>query len=136
MGHSLGGKMAFYAGVFDERVKAIVGSDFGLGKNFTNWDAPWYLGEQIHAKCFTLAHHQLLAIHAPKSFLLFGGEADRPASWQYIIEAQKVYALYGRTDAIGFFDHKAGHRPTEESLHIAYRWLAEQFNLAQYAWKL
>ena len=117
-------------------MKAIVGSDFGLGFDFTNWDAPWYLGEQIHAKCFTLAHHQLLAIHAPKSFLLFGGEADRPASWQYIIEAQKVYALYGRTDGIGFFDHKAGHRPTEESLHIVYRWLAEQFNLAQYAWEL
>ena len=85
---------------------------------------------------FTLAHHQLLALHAPRSFLLVGGEADRPASWQYIQEAQKVYRLYGREDAVGFFDHASGHSPTEESLRLAYRWLAEQFSLPEQPWVL
>ncbi len=85
---------------------------------------------------FNLAHHQLLALCAPRPFFLIGGEADRPASWQYIIEAQKVYDLYGKKDAIGFLDHASGHRPTEESLVTAYQWLAEQFNLEPQSWKL
>ncbi|MFT5365235.1 MAG: putative esterase [Candidatus Latescibacterota bacterium] len=136
MGHSLGGKMSFYAGCLDERFKAIVSSDFGMGWSFTNWDAPWYLGDQITRPGFSLAHHHLLALFAPKPFLLFGGEADRPATWQYLEEARKVYALYGNTNGIGFFDHASGHRPTEESLHIAYNWLAEQFNITAHTWTL
>jgi len=136
MGHSLGGKMAFYSGCLDERFQAIVGSDFGMGWSFTNWSAPWYLGEQINQADFTLAHHHLLALFAPKPFLLFGGEADRPATWQYLEEARKVYALYNKPENIGFFDHATGHRPTEESLHIAYGWLAEQFKITPHNWSL
>lgn len=136
MGHSLGGKMAFYAGCLDPRFKAIISSDFGIGWSFTNWDAPWYLGPQIHRPDFTLAHHHLLALFAPNPFLLIGGEADRPASWQYLDEARKVYALYKKPEAIGFFDHASGHRPTEESMHIAYGWLAEQFHIAPNSWTL
>jgi dienelactone hydrolase len=36
-GHSLGGKMAFYTGCLDERVRAILASDFGIGWHQTNW---------------------------------------------------------------------------------------------------
>ncbi|HIA68822.1 TPA: acetylxylan esterase [Candidatus Poribacteria bacterium] len=136
MGHSLGGKMAFYTGVFDQRVKVIVGSDFGLGFNFTNWNAPWYLGNQVLSPGFTLAHHHLLALCAPRSFFLVGGKTDRPASWQYIAEARKIYQLYDSSESIGFVDHAAGHWPTEESLRIAYQWLAEQFNLIPQPWML
>lgn len=136
VGHSLGGKMAFYAGALDERIKAVIGSDFGLGWKFTNWDAPWYLGEAVNRRGFALAHHQLLALTAPRAFLLIGGEADRPESWQYIVEARKVYKLYKKTDAVGFFDHGSGHSPTEESLRKAYRWLAEQFDLPEQPWEL
>lgn len=129
MGHSLGGKMAFYAGCLDPRFRVIVTSDFGMGWSFSNWDDLWYLGPRIHAPGFTLAHHHLLALAAPKPCLIIGGEADRPATWQYLNEARKVYTLHGRADALGFFDHASGHRPTEESLRIAYRWLAAQFGL-------
>lgn len=131
MGHSLGGKMAFYAGSVDERLKAIVCSDFGIGWRFTNWEYPWYHGGQIFRKDFTLGHHQLLALAAPKPFFLFGGEADRSASWQYLNEARKVYALYGKPEAIGFFDHASGHRPTRESLKVAYSWLREVFKVGE-----
>ncbi len=136
MGHSLGGKIAYYTGALDERIQATVSSDFGMGFSFTNWDAPWYLGDQIHRDDFTLGHHHLLALMAPRPFFLFGGEADRPATWQYIQEAQKVYALHGKQDAVGFFDHASGHRPTEESLTLAYRWLSEQFGLPERPWEL
>jgi hypothetical protein len=136
MGHSLGGKMSFYAGCLDERFHAVISSDFGMGWSFTNWDAPWYLGKQIKEPGFTLAHHHLLALAAPRPFLLFGGEADRPATWQYLEEARKVYSLYGQSSAIGFFDHGAGHRPTEESLEVAYGWLAEHFGVNPNPWSL
>ncbi len=134
MGHSLGGKMAFYAGCLDERLKAIVCSDFGIGWTFTNWEYPWYHGKQVLEEGFPLGHHQLLAMAAPKPFFLFGGEADRPASWQYLNEARKVYALYGRQEAIGFFDHASGHRPTRESLKVAYTWLRAVFTVEGIEW--
>ena len=136
MGHSLGGKMAFYTAVLDQRVRAVVGLDFGLGFNFSNWNAPWYLGGKILSPDFSLSHHHLLALCAPRSFFLIGGEADRPASWQYILEAQKVYKLYSSNESIGFFDHAAGHHPTEESLRIAYCWLGEQLNFDPEPWEL
>ncbi|HNS33327.1 MAG TPA: alpha/beta hydrolase family protein [bacterium] len=131
IGHSLGGKIAFCAGCLDERIKAVIGSDFGMGWSFTNWDADWHFGKQINGKNFTAGLHHLLALHAPNSFLLIGGMADRPESWQYINEAKKIYRLYGKEDAVGFFHHASGHQPTEESVATAYRWLAEQFVLPE-----
>ncbi|NCO38696.1 MAG: acetylxylan esterase [Armatimonadetes bacterium CG_4_10_14_0_8_um_filter_66_14] len=135
IGHSLGGKMAFYTGCLDDRIKAVVASDFGIGWNFTNWDDLWYLGKQLHAEGFPLAHHQLLALLAPRSFLLIAGQYDKRESWQYLKAAQPVYRLYGKETAVGMFDHASGHRPTEESMRLAYRWLAEQFALPEQPWE-
>lgn len=129
IGHSLGGKIAFYAAALDARFSLCISSDFGIGFNFTNWDDDWYLGDRIHQPDFSRAHHELLALIAPRPFFLVGGEADRPASWQYIREAQRVYALYEREHAAGFYHHAAGHRPPHEAMRIAYAWLAEQFGL-------
>lgn len=136
IGHSLGGKMAFYSAAFDERFTAAISSDFGIGWEFTNWDAPWYFGPQVHQPGFTLAGHHALALIAPRPFLLIAGEADRPESWQYLQEAQRVYRLHGRQDAVGCFLHMTGHQPTAESIRAAYRWLAEQFDLPERPWRL
>lgn len=136
MGHSLGGKMAFYAAAFDERITAVIASDFGIAWGFTNWEDPWYFGEQVTAADFTLNGHHALALIAPRSFLLIGGHYDRPESWQYINEAKRVYAVYDRGDAAGCFLHMTGHQPTEESIVTAYRWLAEQFELPERPWRL
>ncbi len=136
IGHSLGGKMAFYTAAFDERIKAVIASDFGIGWSFTNWDAPWYFGEQIHRPGFSLAGHHALALLAPRSFLLIAGEADRLESWQYIEAAKPVYRLYGRPHAAGCFLHGTGHQPTRESVAAAYAWLAEQFGLPRPEWSL
>lgn len=136
IGHSLGGKMAFYAGALDERIKVVIGSDFGLGFGFTNWDAPWYLGDRIHRPDFPWAHHHVLALTAPRAFLLIGGKFDQPASWQYLNAVKPVYQLFGRSEALGFFDHASGHQPTEAAVRLAYRWLAGQFGLPEQPWNL
>ncbi len=72
---------------------------------------------------------------APRSFLLIGGEFDGPASWQYIFEAKKVYKLFNKEYWVGFLDHASGHRPPEHAVDIAYKWLAEQFDLEAREWR-
>jgi len=129
IGHSLGGKMAFYAGCLDERIRATIASDFGIGWDFTNWKDAWYLGPQVMAEDFPLAHHQLLALHAPRPFLLVAGQYDKPESWHYLNAARPAYALQGREAALGMFDHAAGHQPTAEAMRLAYAWLAEHFGM-------
>lgn len=129
VGHSLGGKMAFTAGALDERIKAVIGSDFGLGWDFSNWDAPWYYGPQVRNTWFRWGNHHLLAAMAPRPFLLLGGEADRPESRQYLAAARPVFTLYGESESLGFLYHGAGHQPPPDAMQKAYQWLAEQFAL-------
>ena len=131
MGHSLGGKTAFYSGALDERIKAVIASDFGIGFSFSNWEDPWYLGAKVRDRNLGVRHHELLALTAPRPFLLIAGQCDKRESWQYLREAGKVYSLYGCEHALGMFNHADGHTPTEESLRIAYEWLAEQFDLGR-----
>ena len=135
IGHSLGGKMAFCTAAFDDRIKAVIASDFGIGWDFTNWDADWYYGNRIYREGFNQANHQLLAMIAPRPFLLLGGQYDKPESWQYINEAKKVYKLYGKETSIGFLDHASGHYPPQYAVDVAYRWLAERFNLQYREWR-
>ncbi|MBT3287844.1 MAG: prolyl oligopeptidase family serine peptidase [Victivallales bacterium] len=129
MGHSLGGKMAFYTGCLDARIKAIIASDFGIPFSSTNWDAPWYLGPQIHEPDFPVAHHHLLALAAPTPFLILAGDCDGPRSWQYLNAARSAYQFHGRDDALAILDHATGHRPPGDAVRTAYEWLGEQFDL-------
>lgn len=131
MGHSLGGKMAFYNGCLDARIKAIVASDFGIGYSFTNWDDPWYLGPQAKDPAIPARHHELLAAACPTAFLILAGQYDGPASWQYVNAARPVYELHGRGNALGIIDHASGHRPPAAAVRQAYGWLAEQLGLAE-----
>ncbi|MFM1802969.1 MAG: hypothetical protein RJA81_2321, partial [Planctomycetota bacterium] len=43
VGHSLGAKEVLYLAAFDERVRATVSSEGGIGIGYSNWNAPWYL---------------------------------------------------------------------------------------------
>lgn len=127
MGHSLGGKMAFYAGALDTRVRATICSDFGIGYRFSNWEQPWYHGTRVQDPGLPLNHHHLLALHAPRPFLLIIGNTDGPASWQYLEAARRVYGLLGNEHGVGACTHGDGHRPPERTVRFAYAWLAEQF---------
>ncbi len=130
MGHSLGGKMAFYSGCLDPRIRAIIASDFGIAFRSTNWADPWYLGPQVNDPALPGRHHELLAAACPAAFLLIAGQYDGPVSRQYIEAARPVYELHGRGLALGMLDHASGHRPPAAAMRTAYAWLAEQFGLS------
>ncbi len=124
IGHSLGAKEVLYLAAFDERIRASVSSEGGIGLGFSNWDAPWYLGETIRRPGFSLDHGQVLALCAPRAFLLIGGEsADGDRSWPYVAAAMPVWKLAGAADAVGLFNHRRGHTfPAAAQTH-AYEWL-------------
>ncbi len=135
MGHSLGGKMAFYTGALDARVSCVIASDFGLPWRSTNWQKPWYLGPKVPADDCGMAHHELLALLAPRPFFLIAGETDNSQAWHYFQAARPVYDLYGAGDRLGCIDHASGHSPTVASLDVAYAWMGEAFALPHRRWR-
>jgi len=124
-GHSLGGKMAFYAGCLDDRVKAILASDFGIGWDQTNWNDCWYWGERVEEfKAAGIDHSSLLNGAAPKPFCLIAGLYDNQESEAYMKRA-KGYASC--PERLKLLNHATGHRPPFEFLIQGYdfldRWL-------------
>lgn len=110
-GHSLGAKEVIYAAAFDERVKCAVSSEGGIGLEFSNWDAAWYLGPDIRNPGFERNNHELLAMIAPRPFLLLAGNsADTDKSWAFIQAALPVYKLLGAPENLGWVNHGLGHR--------------------------
>jgi pimeloyl-ACP methyl ester carboxylesterase len=124
VGHSLGAKEVLYVAAFDERVKVIVSSEGGVGTRFSNWDAPWYLGPTIKEPSFIHEHHELLALVAPRPFLLIGGEsADGDRGWPFIERAWAAYKLYGEPCAVGQYNHRQGHAVPPQALARIDEWL-------------
>ncbi|MCC6793978.1 MAG: dienelactone hydrolase family protein [Candidatus Hydrogenedentes bacterium] len=131
VGHSLGAKETLYLAAFDERIKAAVFSEGGIGLGFTNWHDPWYLGRGIHDSAFKLNHHQLLALIAPRAFLILAGEsgppnqsvADGARTWPFVEAALPVYKLYGEPARIGLYNHGKGHSIPPEAFTRMSEWL-------------
>ncbi len=124
VGHSLGAKEVLYLAAFDDRIKATVSSEGGIGTTFSNWDAPWYLGPAIKQPGFTHEHHEHLALIAPRAFLLIGGEsADGDRGWPFIEAALPVYRLWGQTPRLGQYNHRRGHAVPPECETRIYEWL-------------
>ena len=114
VGHSLGSKESFYLAAFDERIRTAVASEGGIGFNSTNWNAAWYLGKGIDAPDFPLDHHQVIALIAPRPFLILAGEsgsgaADGDRSWPYVAGALPAYKLFGEPTRLGLLNHHQGH---------------------------
>jgi hypothetical protein len=127
-GHSLGAKEALYLTAFDERIRAAVFSEGGIGVSFSNWDAPWYLGPGIREDGVVRDHHELLALIAPRPFLILAGEqgrgaADGDRSWPYLAAAWPVYRLYGDVVRLGLYNHREGHTVSPESFERWAAWL-------------
>jgi len=124
VGHSLGAKETLYLAAFDERMKVTVSSEGGIGTKFSNWDAPWYLGPEIKEPTFTHEHHELLALCAPRPFLLLGGNsADGDRGWPFIAAALPVYELYGQPARLGQFNHGKGHAVPPQAEQRIDQWL-------------
>ncbi len=122
MGHSLGAKEALYLGAFDDRIKVIVSNEGGIGIEMSNWDDIWYLGEEIHA--FGHKHHEVLALAAPKPFLLIGGDsADGELSRPYTEAVQPVYDLYNKPRNLKLENHGQGHQAVPIAEQWTYQWM-------------
>jgi dienelactone hydrolase len=124
IGHSLGAKEALYLAAFDNRIAATVSSEGGIGISMSNWDADWYLGPSVRGQTSSREHHELLALAAPRPFLLVGGDsADGNASWPFVAAAQEVYRLYGQPPRLGLLNHGKGHAVPQDVLPRLLEWL-------------
>lgn len=112
-GHSLGGKIAFYTGCLDQRIKAILASDFGIGWDQTNWRDIWYWGNKVEQLIAAgMDHSQLLEI-GDKPFMLLAGQYDNEDSRKYLHAKSRI------------FNHATGHQPTPEALEAGFQFLDE-----------
>ena len=90
----------------------------------SNWTDPWYFGDKLKPQIPMLEHHQVLALVAPRPFLILGGDsADGDASWPFTQAVLPVYELLGAGDRVGLFNHHGKHNFPKEGRRIAYQWL-------------
>jgi dienelactone hydrolase len=126
IGHSLGAKEALYAAAFDERVKASVSCEGGVGLALSNWHDVWYLGPFIKEPGFARDQHELLALAAPRAFLLIGGgSADGDPSVPFVDAARPVFKALGAEKALRFFNHGQGHKYPPAARAVAEPFLDE-----------
>lgn len=126
LGHSLGAKETLYLAAFDPRVRAAVFSEGGVGLRHSNWDAVWYLGSRIPDAKSGRDHHELLALIAPRPFLIAGGgNADGEHTRPLVEAARPAWRVYDRADALVLLLHDRGHDFPEDIRERAYDWLEE-----------
>lgn len=119
-GHSLGGKMAFYTGCLDPRVKAICASDFGLIWENTNWNDIWYWGSRLdELKADGACHDAFLRATGAKPLAVLAGEADNEASLRLLERA----GYTADSPRLCFINHATGHRPPVDVLYQGYDFL-------------
>lgn len=157
MGFSLSAKAAVYIAAFNADIKVTVAVDPHIAINGgTNWYAPWYLDWQhklddINTPDYPIPelrgtvqsllnpdpqrpgfehdHHELLALAAPRPFLLIGGirsedaggDSDDLESWGYVNRAKEVYCLLGAPERLQFLLTNQGHHATGPEIDPAWR---------------
>jgi dienelactone hydrolase len=153
MGFSLGAKAAVYVAAFNPDIAATVAVDPHIALNGgTNWYAPWYLdwtrkfddspgtvqsmlNPDPARPGFEHDHHELLALVAPRAFLLIGGsqsedaggDSDDLESWGYVNSAKQVFKLLGVPDRLEFCSTNQGHKPNGEESDRAWQSFFERF---------
>ncbi|HYE98294.1 MAG TPA: dienelactone hydrolase family protein [Planctomycetota bacterium] len=157
IGFSLGAKAALYAAAFVPELAATVSIDPHISLHgATNWEAPWYLDwkrkypdirtddypvEELRGTVWSLLdadparpgfernHHEILALCAPRPFLLIGGSAHKQSATHsddrqsrgYVRRAKEVYALLGVPDRLEFAETDEGHAATGPKIDEAWR---------------
>jgi dienelactone hydrolase len=156
IGMSLSAKTAVYAAAFAPELAAVVSIDAGLPLNgATNYFAPWYLDwttrhddiptpEQTVLSLlkgtrtrpgFQHDHHEVLALAAPRPFLLVGSSTDELSGWDrddlstwgYINRAAEVYRLFGAERNLIYHPTNDGHTANGPNITPAWqRFLTER----------
>jgi dienelactone hydrolase len=150
IGFSLGAKAAVYVAAFAPEYKATVALDPHIAVNgSTNWHDRWYLDwlrpfPDIPTPQHTVLsllnpdwaragfehdHHELMALTAPRAFLLIGGsqsedrggDSDDLESWGYVNRAREVYHLLGVSERIQYVSTNNGHKPNGPDIDPAWR---------------
>jgi len=157
IGFSLGAKAAVYVAAFNPDVKATVAVDPHIAINGgTNWYDPWYLdwrrkfddirtpnyplpelrgtvesllNPDVRRPGFERDHHELMALTAPRAFLLIGGsqsedaggDSDDLQSWGYFNRAKEVYRFLGIPQRIQFASTDNGHKAVGEKIDPAWQ---------------
>jgi dienelactone hydrolase len=153
MGFSLGAKAAVYVAAFNPDIAATVAVDPHIALNGgTNWYAPWYLdwGRKFDDSPGTVQtmlnpdparpgfehdHHELLALVAPRAFLLIGGsqsedaggDSDDLESWGYVNSAKEVFKMLAVPERLEFCSTNQGHKPNGEESDRAWQTFLDRF---------
>ena len=156
IGFSLSGKAAVYVAAFSRRVHAIVALDPHIAVNgSTNWYAPWYLdwlrpfpdiptpektvlsmlNPDKQRPGFEHDHHELMALAAPRPFLLIGGshsedtgrDSDDLQSWGYVNRAREVYRLLGAEERLEYASTADGHHANGPGIDAAWQSFFEKW---------
>ncbi len=146
IGFSLGAKAAVYVAAFAPEIAATVALDAHIAINGgTNWYSPWYLdwtprvlgllNPNPSRPGFEHDHHELLALAAPRPFLLIGGsqsedsggDSDDLQSWGYVNRAREVYRLLGAEDHLQFASTNDGHKPNGPAIDPAWQQFFERW---------
>lgn len=157
IGFSLGAKAAVYVAAFAPEYAATVALDPHIAVNGgTNWFAPWYLdwlrpypaiptsdktvlsmlNPDTSRPGFEHDHHELMALTAPRAFMLIGGrgdcedcggDSDDLQSWGYFNRAREVYRLVGVPERIQFVLTTDGHKANGPAIDPAWRGFFERW---------
>lgn len=129
MGHSLGGKIAFYLGCLDPRLKACVPSDWGMGWHQTNWEDIWYWGDKVkEMEKKNMEHAQLLAL-TKIPMLIIAGHYDNEAVNAFYDRAAMVR---GEREKLILDNHGSGHRIPAESMEKAIQFLRKHLDVKDF----
>ena len=159
IGFSLSAKAAIYVGAFVPEIKATVSIDPGVALNGrTNWFKPWYLDwlqrfpgvsaddypmHELRGTVLSLLnpdvgrpglernHHEVMALTAPRAFMLIGGRMADLHNEGYCNRASEVYQLLGISERFEYVPTPDGHSANGPHIDPAWqgffqRWLVEQ----------
>jgi hypothetical protein len=78
----------------------------------------------------------LLALIAPRAFLIVGGEsgpgaADGDRSWPLVNAALPVYLLFGDRPRLGLLNHRRGHEIPDAGFEKMVEWLRFYLTMQQ-----
>lgn len=128
MGHSLGGKIAFYTACLDPRLKAAVISDWGIGWHQTNWDDIWYWGDKLKTmEEKNMEHSQLMAL-CNTPMLVIAGFYDDEGTKAFF---DRAAAVCGGSRELQLDDHGSGHCIPAKSFDNAVNFIRKHLKINQ-----